>query len=118
MPTSSIARPSKIYPNWDFWFENIQSGNTDFGAKRTISVSDQRQHLRVSNAQCDQVGRIFAIWAMVHFARLFENCTKFVATEKCLVFVLTKYELGCALGDFLTVASGHPGWHPSIVSLH
>jgi hypothetical protein len=24
---SSIARPSKIYPNWDFWFENIPSGN-------------------------------------------------------------------------------------------
>jgi hypothetical protein len=25
--TSSIARPSKIYPNWYFWFENIPSGN-------------------------------------------------------------------------------------------
>jgi hypothetical protein len=27
MPTSSIARPFKIYPNWDFWFENMPSGN-------------------------------------------------------------------------------------------
>jgi hypothetical protein len=27
MPTSSIARPSKIYPNPDFWFENMPSGN-------------------------------------------------------------------------------------------
>jgi hypothetical protein len=27
IPTSSIARPSKIYPNLDFWFENIPSGN-------------------------------------------------------------------------------------------
>jgi hypothetical protein len=27
MATSSIARPSKIYPNWDFWFENVPSGN-------------------------------------------------------------------------------------------
>jgi hypothetical protein len=27
MPTSSIARPSKIYPNLDFWFENKPSGN-------------------------------------------------------------------------------------------
>jgi hypothetical protein len=26
-PTSSIARPSKIYPNWNFWFENAPSGN-------------------------------------------------------------------------------------------
>jgi hypothetical protein len=27
MPTSSIARPSKIYPVWDFWFGNMPSGN-------------------------------------------------------------------------------------------
>jgi hypothetical protein len=27
--TYSIARLSKIYPNWDFLFENITSGNTD-----------------------------------------------------------------------------------------
>jgi predicted secreted protein len=25
----SIPRPSKIYLNWDFWFENIPSGNPD-----------------------------------------------------------------------------------------
>jgi hypothetical protein len=28
-PTSSIARPFKIYPNRDFWFENMPSGNPD-----------------------------------------------------------------------------------------
>jgi hypothetical protein len=27
IPTSSIPRPSKIYPNLDFWFENMPSGN-------------------------------------------------------------------------------------------
>jgi hypothetical protein len=27
IPTSSFARPSKIYPSWDFWLENKQSGN-------------------------------------------------------------------------------------------
>jgi hypothetical protein len=26
--TSLIARHSQIYPNWDFWFENIPSGNS------------------------------------------------------------------------------------------
>jgi hypothetical protein len=26
-PTFSIPRWSKIYPNWDFWFENRPSGN-------------------------------------------------------------------------------------------
>jgi hypothetical protein len=27
--TSSIARPSKIYPNCDFWFDNTPSGNPE-----------------------------------------------------------------------------------------
>jgi hypothetical protein len=31
MPTFSIPRPSKIYPNRDFWFENIPSGNPGHG---------------------------------------------------------------------------------------
>jgi hypothetical protein len=37
IPTSSIARPSKIYPKWDFWFENIPSGNTGL-LKRVFST--------------------------------------------------------------------------------
>jgi hypothetical protein len=28
-PTSSIARLSKNYPNFDFWFEKIPSGKPD-----------------------------------------------------------------------------------------
>jgi hypothetical protein len=27
IPRFSIARPTKIYPSWDFWFENKPSGN-------------------------------------------------------------------------------------------
>jgi hypothetical protein len=27
IPTISIPRPFQIYPNWDFWIENIRSGN-------------------------------------------------------------------------------------------
>jgi hypothetical protein len=27
--TFSVSRSSKIYPNWDFWFENKPSGNPD-----------------------------------------------------------------------------------------
>jgi hypothetical protein len=30
---SAIARHSKIYPKWDFWFENIPSGIPDFSAR-------------------------------------------------------------------------------------
>jgi hypothetical protein len=45
MPTLSIPRPSKIYPNCDFCFENIPSGNPaspqpivveSFGGKRGL----------------------------------------------------------------------------------
>jgi hypothetical protein len=35
IPTSSVARPSKIYPNWHFWFENIPSGNPESQSKRS-----------------------------------------------------------------------------------
>jgi hypothetical protein len=27
IPTFFIPRPSKIYPNWNFWFANVTSGN-------------------------------------------------------------------------------------------
>jgi hypothetical protein len=30
IPNFSIPRPSNIYPNWYFWFENIPSGNPDW----------------------------------------------------------------------------------------
>jgi hypothetical protein len=36
IPTFSIPRPIKIYPNWDFWFENARSGNPGFGQIRRI----------------------------------------------------------------------------------
>jgi hypothetical protein len=32
----SIPRPSKIYPNWDFWYANKSSGNPDVGINRII----------------------------------------------------------------------------------
>jgi hypothetical protein len=32
--TSSIARPSKIHPNRDFWSENTPSGNPDYNAMK------------------------------------------------------------------------------------
>jgi hypothetical protein len=29
IPSLSISISSKIYPNWDFWFENKPSGNPE-----------------------------------------------------------------------------------------
>jgi hypothetical protein len=42
IPAFSIPRPSKIYPNWDFWYENIPSGNPNIGflkVRKTIRLS-------------------------------------------------------------------------------
>jgi hypothetical protein len=40
IPSFSILRPSKINPNWDFWFENKPSGNpgVDIGPKLTLKI--------------------------------------------------------------------------------
>jgi hypothetical protein len=74
---------SKIYPNWDFGFENKPSGNPDplerNGTEKPIeqSLSPQRIHL-IALASCfsfitcpgqgDPIGRIFAQWAIVYYA--------------------------------------------------
>jgi hypothetical protein len=34
IPPSSITRPSKIYPNWDFWSEKIASSMPKTGLKQ------------------------------------------------------------------------------------
>jgi hypothetical protein len=49
IPTFTIQRPSKIYTNLDFWFENISSGNPDFFG---------RVAARVNTISC-VVGRFF-----------------------------------------------------------
>jgi hypothetical protein len=38
VPTFSIPRPTKIYPNWYFWFVNISSGNPDTDYHANIST--------------------------------------------------------------------------------
>jgi hypothetical protein len=50
----SILRPSKIDPNWDFWFENKPSGNPGLNAPSKESPF----------SQCAQIGRNFAVWAI------------------------------------------------------
>jgi hypothetical protein len=34
-----MSRPSKIYPNWGFWFEKIPSGNPGHDKKRKPEAS-------------------------------------------------------------------------------
>jgi hypothetical protein len=53
IPTSSIARPYKIYPNWDFCFENIPSGNTAFNDSELWSALHGLIFLFFSDIVCD-----------------------------------------------------------------
>jgi hypothetical protein len=39
--TSSIARPSKIYQNWNFWFENMPSGNPVANTKESARIKSK-----------------------------------------------------------------------------
>jgi hypothetical protein len=48
IPTSSIASPSKIYPNMDFWFENMPSGNPGVDVMITIFCDFRRKNWRFS----------------------------------------------------------------------
>jgi hypothetical protein len=41
IPTSFIARPSKIYPTLDFWFENKPSGNPASQSHGSVSQGEQ-----------------------------------------------------------------------------
>jgi hypothetical protein len=40
-PTSSIARPSQIYPTWDLWFENTPFGNPVHDSKNIFFCAKQ-----------------------------------------------------------------------------
>jgi hypothetical protein len=40
IPTSSVATPSKIYPNWSFWVENEPSGNPGLDCGATYVIVD------------------------------------------------------------------------------
>jgi hypothetical protein len=47
IPPSSIARPSKIFPIWDFWSENIAFGNTGGQFCREKCRKDRKSFLRL-----------------------------------------------------------------------
>jgi hypothetical protein len=42
MPTPSIARPSKIFPNLDFWFEDKPSGNPCYAFQNIDGFSTEK----------------------------------------------------------------------------
>jgi hypothetical protein len=63
IPTSSTARPCKIYPNCEFWFENIPSGNTGIDTRSLWSGSTP-SHSRYVKAELLKVKQI-----VLHFSK-------------------------------------------------
>jgi hypothetical protein len=68
---------------------------------------------RIGPSQCDQIGRIFAHWAIVYFGHSFENYkssahfwTSFVRGTS-YVYISTNNWLGHSLGDCFTNSSVH-----------
>jgi hypothetical protein len=63
--------------------------------------------------QGDQIGRIFAYWAIVYFGQFSENYRSspqlrgYFFHDQCYALILTKKILGYILGDFITNSSGH-----------
>jgi hypothetical protein len=57
IPTSSIAGPSKIYPNLDFWFENKPYGNLIQGV----------YFLNIWNISHNLVTLVIRLWNLFHY---------------------------------------------------
>jgi hypothetical protein len=76
--------------------------------------SNVRLFLKLTAHQGDQIGRIFARWAILYFGQLFETCLicpNFCATifhGKSNALFSANNQLGHNLGDFFTNSSGHP----------
>jgi hypothetical protein len=62
----SIARPSKIYPNWDFWLENIPSGNPDLQTTLLPQISFIRRETR-TRQKSDLINNIFFVVTSTHY---------------------------------------------------
>jgi hypothetical protein len=62
MPTFSISRHSRIYPNWDFWFENIPSGNPVHACMHACMYVGRWCSIKASSRYRDLIG---PNWMMV-----------------------------------------------------
>jgi hypothetical protein len=65
-------------------------------------------------SQCDQIGRLFAYWAIIYFGWILKITEiafilgRIFPRKKVMFIILRKEGLGYILGDFFTSQSGHP----------
>jgi hypothetical protein len=67
--TYFIARPSKIYPNRDFWFENMPSGNPGYELFEDVSGVDIKLFESLSGSMSSNSGLHFCL--ATHFSKIY-----------------------------------------------
>jgi hypothetical protein len=70
------ARPSKIYPNWDFWFENKPSGNSALAGGEVTFLLEE------ANASAAFDGTTFENWKWGNFSTVCFVSKNHVSTWK------------------------------------
>jgi hypothetical protein len=66
LPTSSFSTPSKMYPNWDFWVENIPRGTNHSYLGVNFPVrSKPRLKIALSMYTSDYVCTVFEIFVVM-----------------------------------------------------
>jgi hypothetical protein len=67
----SISRATKIYPNWDFWFQNIPSGNPALAQKMIIALSFKK--IAIVSPKIIENRKKIAIIALTPGGKLFKT---------------------------------------------
>jgi hypothetical protein len=112
---------SKAFLNVQKWGLDIPSANpaSNPGSFRLLQFEVIKRWSWIPRHQGDQIGRIFAHWAIVYFGIFskFYFCIILMATYSTKAGVnllfLTKYGLDYILGDFFKKASCHPDPDPT-----
>jgi hypothetical protein len=66
IPTSSIVRPFKIYPNWGISFEYIPSGNPDLSMYYNFFKRHYSPRIHNSHSYCVKIESIAMNWFLTH----------------------------------------------------
>jgi hypothetical protein len=93
----------------------LAGADQKIGYKPSVRVRINRKDL-LGRRQGDQIGRIFACWAVVYSGQVFwklQNKPQFLGLfcprPNVRAYIFTINGLGYILGDFFTNSSGHPG---------
>jgi hypothetical protein len=78
MKTFCVSRASKIYPNWDFWFENLPSGNPASVSKQalvTLTRWEKKSQFMGQVVANKIIDLNFVLFLQIHFVK--KTCPEF-----------------------------------------